>query len=57
MINFRALDLDGLLKKLKSEGTEQVGKMEEYDFGRFAWIVDPEGTKIDLWEPGPEMPE
>ena len=57
MINFRALDLDGLLKKLKSEGIEQVGKMEEYDFGRFAWIVDPEGTKIELWEPGPEMPE
>lgn len=57
MINFRVRDLDGLLKKLKSEGIEQVGKMEEYDFGRFAWIIDPEGTKIELWEPGPEMPE
>ncbi len=57
MINFRVQDLDGLLKKLKSEGIEQVGKMEEYDFGRFAWIIDPEGTKIELWEPGPGMPE
>lgn len=51
MINFRVSDLDGLLKKLKSEGIEQVGKMAEYDFGRFAWIIDPEGTKIELWEP------
>jgi len=54
MINFRVRDLDGLLKKLKSEGIEQIGKMEEYEFGRFAWIIDPEGTKIELWEPGSE---
>jgi D-3-phosphoglycerate dehydrogenase len=57
MINFRVRDLDGLLKKLKSEGIEQVGKMEDYDFGRFAWIIDPEGTKNELWEPGPGMPD
>ncbi|MEE8259329.1 MAG: VOC family protein [Sphingomonadales bacterium] len=57
MINFRVSDLDGLLKKLKSEGIEQVGKMAEYDFGRFAWIIDPEGTKIELWEPAGGIPD
>ncbi len=57
MINFRVSDLDGHLKKLKSEGIEQVGKMAEYDFGRFAWIIDPEGTKIELWEPAGGMPD
>jgi len=51
MINFRVRDLDGLLEKLKSQGIEQSGKMQEYEYGRFAWIVDPEGTKIELWEP------
>lgn len=56
MINFRVSDLDGLLKKLKSEGIEQIGEMDDSDFGKFAWIIDPEGTKIELWEPGERMP-
>ena len=57
MINFRVSDLDGLLKKLKSEGIEQIGEMDDSDFGKFAWIIDPEGTKIELWEPGEGMPD
>lgn len=57
MINFRVEDLDGLLESLEAAGIKQVGKMEEYDFGRFAWIIDPEGTKIELWEPGECKPD
>ena len=54
MVNFRVSDLDGLLAKLEADGIKQVGKMEEYEYGRFAWIMDPDGTKIELWEPPPE---
>ena len=42
-------DLDGLIEELKKEGIEILGK-EEYDYGRFAWIMDPEGNRIELWE-------
>lgn len=50
MINLRVRGLEKLLVKLKERGIEQVGEMESYDYGKFAWIVDPEGTKIELWE-------
>ena len=40
-----------LLKKLSQEGVTIVGEMETYDYGKFAWIIDPEGNKIELWEP------
>ena len=51
MQNFRVHDLENLLKKLKAEGVTIVGKMEAYDYGKFGWIIDPEGNKIELWEP------
>lgn len=51
MFNYRVHDLVALLKVLKEEGIEQVGEMEVYDYGKFAWIMDPEGNKIELWEP------
>ncbi|HYD90155.1 MAG TPA: VOC family protein [Flavobacterium sp.] len=51
MQNFRVHDLDGLLAKLKEEGVTVVGEPEAYDYGKFGWIVDPEGNKIELWEP------
>ena len=51
MQNFRVHDLDGLLIKLQSEGVTLVGTPESYDYGKFAWILDPEGNKIELWEP------
>jgi len=47
MLNFRVEDLDALLAALRAEGE----KVEEYDYGRFAWIMDPEGNRIELWEP------
>ena len=51
MINFRVKNLKELLGTLQKEGVTLVGKMEEYDYGNFGWIVDPEGNKIELWEP------
>jgi predicted enzyme related to lactoylglutathione lyase len=51
MINYRVENLEQLLIELKNEGVEIVGEMETYEYGKFAHIVDPEGNKIELWEP------
>ena len=51
MFNFRVDNLIELLKVLKEEGVTVVGEVEEYDYGKFGWILDPEGNKIELWEP------
>jgi predicted enzyme related to lactoylglutathione lyase len=51
MINYRVEDLEGLLTELRKEGVTVVGEVEEYEYGKFGWIVDPEGNKIELWEP------
>jgi phosphoglycerate dehydrogenase-like enzyme/predicted enzyme related to lactoylglutathione lyase len=51
MFNYRVGDLENLLKKLEEEGVQIVGKMEEYGYGKFGWIMDPDGNKIELWEP------
>jgi len=51
MMNFRVENLVELLAALKEEGVTIAGEMEEYDYGKFGWIVDPEGNKIELWEP------
>ncbi|SHJ67100.1 VOC family protein [Aquimarina spongiae] len=51
MMNFRVENLVELLETLKKEGVTVVGEIEEYDYGKFGWIVDPEGNKIELWEP------
>ncbi len=53
MINFRVDDLEALLKALAEEGVEIVKPMETAENGKFGWILDPEGTKIELWEPVP----
>ena len=51
MVNFRVDDLEGLLASLRDKGVEVLsGPIDEKE-GRFAWIVDPEGTKIELWQP------
>ncbi|WP_299313121.1 VOC family protein [uncultured Aquimarina sp.] len=51
MMNFRVENLVELLKVLKEEGVTIVGEIKEYEYGKFGWIVDPEGNKIELWEP------
>ena len=52
MINYRVADLEALVEALKKEGVTIVDKIESYDFGKFVHIVDVEGNKIQLWEPG-----
>lgn len=51
MINYRVENLEELLAVLKEEGVEIVGEMESYEYGKFGWIMDPNGYKIELWEP------
>ena len=51
MVNYRVQDLDSLLARLGEQGVEQVGEIDEYSYGRFAWIVDLDGRRIELWEP------
>lgn len=51
MINYRVENLDAVLKELKKEGVTVDEKVEEYEFGKFGWIIDPEGNRIELWEP------
>jgi D-3-phosphoglycerate dehydrogenase len=53
MINFRVDDLDGLLERLRAAGATIVGGPDQEPNGRFAWVMDPEGNKIELWEPVP----
>lgn len=50
MINLRVDDLEAFLEKVRAAGVRLVGNVETYDYGKFAWIVDPDGTKIELWE-------
>jgi predicted enzyme related to lactoylglutathione lyase len=50
MINYRVFNLDRMLEQLRQQGVA-VEKVEDYDYGRFAWITDPEGNRIELWEP------
>lgn len=51
MVNFRVENLVELLDSLKNEGVTVVGEMQEFEYGKFAWIMDPDGNKIELWEP------
>ncbi len=56
MINLRVDDLDGMIAKLEAKGIAILGRQDE-DYGRFAWIQDPDGIKIELWQqlgPAPE---
>jgi predicted enzyme related to lactoylglutathione lyase len=51
MINYRVDDLGALLDQLKGAGVEVVGGPESHENGKFAWIMDPDGNKVELWEP------
>lgn len=50
MVNFAVDDLDGFLAVIAAKGVAVLDR-KDYDYGRFAWIVDPDGTKIELWQP------
>lgn len=51
MINFRVRDLDAMREQLKRAGAEVDEKVMSEDNGRFGWVMDPEGNRIELWEP------
>ena len=51
MFNFRVKDLDAFMARLKKENVNVIEKTENYDFGKFGWVIDPDGNKIELWEP------
>lgn len=51
MFNLVVDDLDGALAQVSEGGAEIVGDISEYEFGRFGWFLDPEGNKVELWEP------
>ena len=56
MVNLRVDDLDAMIAELESKGIEVLGRQDE-DYGRFAWILDPDGVKVELWQqlgPAPE---
>ncbi len=51
MVNYRVADLDALLAALRAEGCTVLEKTEASDYGKFGWVMDPEGNKVELWEP------
>jgi predicted enzyme related to lactoylglutathione lyase len=51
MINYRVDDLTGLLEQLRANGVEVLQGPESHENGKFAWIMDPDGNKVELWEP------
>lgn len=51
MINYIVQNIEGLVKKLEENGVTIIDKIKEYEYGKFVHIIDPEGNKIELWEP------
>ena len=52
MLNFRVRDLDAMLAQLRAKGADVVEETQEMDgVGRFGWVTDPEGNRIELWQP------
>ena len=51
MVNHRVADIQALLEALREEGCNVLDKSEESEYGKFGWVIDPEGNKIELWEP------
>jgi predicted enzyme related to lactoylglutathione lyase len=51
MINYRVADLHGLLAALRAEGCNVEDKVSDSEYGKFGWVIDPDGNKVELWEP------
>jgi predicted enzyme related to lactoylglutathione lyase len=51
MVNYRVRDLDAKLAQLRSAEAQVEDRIEDYDYGRFGWVVDPEGNRFELWQP------
>lgn len=53
MINYRVADVKALLAALREEGCNVLDKFDDSEYGKFGWVIDPEGNKVELWEPPP----
>jgi predicted enzyme related to lactoylglutathione lyase len=51
MINYRVADLHALLQALRREGCNVLEKTDDSEYGKFGWVMDPEGNKVELWQP------
>jgi predicted enzyme related to lactoylglutathione lyase len=51
MVNYRVADLHSLLKALRAEGCHVLEKTDDSEYGKFGWVLDPEGNKVELWQP------
>lgn len=51
MVNYRVADLDALLRALRAEGCDVLDKTDDSEYGKFGWVIDPEGNKVELWQP------
>jgi predicted enzyme related to lactoylglutathione lyase len=57
MLNFQVDNLDAVLDKLQAAGVTVDSRREDHSYGRFGWFSDPEGNRVELWEPAPEPAE
>ncbi len=51
MVHYRVEGLHGLVRVLREEGCNVLEKVDESEYGNFAWVIDPEGNKVELWKP------
>lgn len=51
MVNYRVHDLAALLQALRAEGCKVLEKTDDSEYGKFGWVMDPEGNKVELWQP------
>jgi predicted enzyme related to lactoylglutathione lyase len=51
MVNYRVADLSALLQALREEGCNVLEKFDDSEYGKFGWVIDPEGNKVELWQP------
>ena len=53
MVNYRVRDLAAMLTQLRAHGVAVDDRVEELEYGRFGWATDPDGNRVELWEPAP----
>jgi predicted enzyme related to lactoylglutathione lyase len=51
MVNYRVDDVHALVKVLREEGCNVLDKVDDSEYGKFGWVIDPEGNKVELWQP------
>jgi predicted enzyme related to lactoylglutathione lyase len=57
MVNYRVKDVHAMIAQLRAAGAQVDDKIDESEYGKFGWVMDPEGNRIELWEPPVEAPK